>query len=131
MLASVVYRTEPLTAADYDEAIEALRLGRSQLAADPRGCIVCESDDHSAPDCHHNPLVLARRFAAVIHVLELIPSPLPYPEDVVRAPLGWRCFHCDERFVSEADAREHFGKSEDEVARCLVRAATDTEGSKP
>lgn len=32
----------------------------------------------------------------------------------------WRCFHCDEVFTSEEDARLHFGKSERESPACTI-----------
>jgi hypothetical protein len=125
---SVVFREGPITAADYDEAIEALTLAKTQLEADPRGCIVCESDEHSAPTCFHNPLVLARRYAAVTQAAALLPMALP--EDVLEAVKArWRCFHCGDLFTDEQAAREHFGNREDEVARCLsgTRAASEGE----
>jgi hypothetical protein len=86
---SVVYRVGPLSAADYDEAVEALREARTQLEPDGRGCVVCGDTGHQAMECHHNPLVLARRHATA--------------EDV------WKCFHCGDKFTTEADARRHFG----------------------
>lgn len=33
-------------------------------------------------------------------------TPAPTPQD---GDLPWRCFHCDESFTDEAEAREHFG----------------------
>lgn len=103
---SVVHREGRPTAEDYSEAIEALMDARNQLEPDGRNCVVCGDSGHQAWECHHNPLVMARRFSAIMHA-EL-----------------WRCFHCNELFSSEATAREHFGKAEDEIARCLLARET-------
>jgi ribosomal protein L37AE/L43A len=97
----VVYRTGRLTVEDYEEAIEALRDGQSQLEPDGRPCAVCHDGGHQAQECHHNPLVLARNYIAITSGV-------------------WVCFHCGVRFTDEATAREHFGTSEEEIARCLV-----------
>ena len=35
----------------------------------------------------------------------------------------WRCFHCDEVFCSEADARLHFGNSERQSPACTIDVA--------
>ncbi len=107
---SVVYRDGALTEADYDEAIEALRDARSQLSPDGRPCAVCHDSGHQPGHCHHNPLVLARQYVALTSEV-------------------WICFHCGVRFTDEATAREHFGTSEEEVARCLVdRLKGETDG---
>ncbi len=100
---SVVYRTGKPTYADYNEAIWALRDGCSQLEPDGRSCAVCHDGGHQAWECHHNPLVMARRFAGVTDV--------------------WKCFHCGVVFTDEDKAREHFGLREEEIARCLVEDA--------
>lgn len=109
---SVIYRTGPLTSEDYDEAIEGLVAARKAFDETPGGCPVCWDSGHFADQCHHNPLLIAREYAAN------------------RDAQYWRCFHCGEVFSieQEAAAREHFGKSEDEVARCL--SAPETEGGE-
>lgn len=95
---SVVYRTGPLTDRDYDEAIEYLqeakRLGIT-------GC-PCGDSGHSAEQCHHNPLVQARRGAS--------------------KETEFKCYHCGFIF-GEDDARAHFGNSESEIASCLQGTA--------
>ena len=35
----------------------------------------------------------------------------------------WRCFHCDEVFLREVDARNHFGISESAEPACRIKAA--------
>jgi hypothetical protein len=99
---SVVYRKGAFTAADYDEAIEALVAAKGQLEPDGRGCVVCGDSGHQAMECHHNPLVMARRFAAA--------------EDV------WVCFHCGERFTTADDARRHFGPELEPAPKCASAA---------
>lgn len=34
----------------------------------------------------------------------------------------WRCFHCDEVFTTEVDARNHFGRDEGSTAACVIKA---------
>ena len=105
---SVVYRVGRLTARDYEEAIQAVRDAATQLEPDGRNCVICHDSGHQTWECHHSPLVLARQFAAITSGM-------------------WVCFHCGVRFTDEATAREHFGASEEEVARCLVAAPTEGE----
>ena len=100
----VVYRVGRLTATDYEEAIQALRDAATQLEPDGRNCVICHDGGHQAAECHHNPLVMARRFASASDV--------------------WKCFHCGIAFRTELGAREHFGTGEEEIARCLVAAPT-------
>lgn len=45
----------PITAYQYDKAIEALQAAKTQLEADGRGCVICGGDD-IAPECRWNPL---------------------------------------------------------------------------
>jgi len=85
-MASVCYRTGPMTPADYDEAIEALQNARD--LTDALGCPVCH-DAHSAAQCHHNPLVLARRWAAATSV--------------------YACYHCGFVATNDEEALGHFG----------------------
>jgi hypothetical protein len=35
----------------------------------------------------------------------------------------WRCFHCDEVFTTEVDARNHFGRDEGCETACLIKGA--------
>jgi len=35
----------------------------------------------------------------------------------------WRCFHCEAEFTAAAEAREHFGSSENSTAACQLTAA--------
>lgn len=105
-LRAVAYGSGPLTVADYDSALAALRAARAQLRSAARGeaqtaCAVCGDVGHTADACHHNPLVLARRGA--------------------REGTTWRCYHCGERFQDAERAEAHFGTREEEVARCLRR----------
>jgi hypothetical protein len=85
---SVVYRTGPITAEDYAEAIEALERARDQGT---RGymCAICEDTGHQAQTCHHNPLLLARRWA--------------------EATCIFVCYHCAFIATTDQEAREHFG----------------------
>jgi uncharacterized protein with PIN domain len=100
-LGSVVRRRGSglITADEYDEAIRELQAAKTQLKPDGNNCAVCHDSGHQAWECHHNPLVMARRG--------------------VKAEMEWRCFHCGDVFHTDTEARAHFGKSEDEVARCL------------
>lgn len=38
---------------------------------------------------------------------------------------GWRCFHCDELFTREADAREHFGFDQSCEPACRIKAGAE------
>jgi uncharacterized C2H2 Zn-finger protein len=98
---SVIYRTG-LSDRDYDEAIEALQDAKKQSDHRGDGCSVCFDSGHYAEQCHHNPLVMARRAAAAINV--------------------WRCFHCDQVFTDAKKAQEHFGKREDERPKCKTKS---------
>lgn len=87
----LLYRHENArpTAAEYDEAIAELECARSQLAPDGHNCAVCGDSGHQAFECHHNPLVVARRWTAATSV--------------------WRCYHCDFTARNEDQAKAHFG----------------------
>lgn len=102
-LRSVVYREGPITAADYDEAIADLQRAKRQAECAHICCAVCEDTGHTAERCHHNPLVLARRYAAATAIFV--------------------CYHCGYEARTDAEARAHFGTSEDEVARCIAAKA--------
>lgn len=41
---------------DYEKAIEALKLGMTQLEPDGNCCSICGDNGHQAWECHHNPL---------------------------------------------------------------------------
>ena len=86
--ASVVYRDGRLAARDYEEAIQALRDAVTQLKPDGRNvlhCAICWDNDHQAAGCHHNPLVMARRYASASDV--------------------WKCFHCGIVFIDISQTR--------------------------
>jgi hypothetical protein len=97
---SVVYRNGDLTPADYDEAIRLLQDARSQIEPNGYFCAVCSDSGHQAWECHHNPLVMARR--------------------AVQKQCTWRCFHCGEAFFDYASAEEHFGKKDDGPCACIA-----------
>ena len=104
---SVCYRDD-WTEEAYDEAIEALGAAKQQLLSEARGeyqpgCAVCSDSGHIASSCHHNPLILARRWATAMHI--------------------HTCYHCGFIATTEDEARQHFGKCDDEVAECLARKA--------
>lgn len=107
MEVSVIYRTGRPTQADYTDAIIALVAGMSQLEPDGDNCHVCHDSGHQAWECHHNPLVMAKR-AAQARAMEGTAIP-------------WRCFHCSQVFHTVEDAREHFGKDPRVVAECRRR----------
>jgi hypothetical protein len=104
----VLFR-DTLTAADYDEAIADLQDAKRQ-AENTSGCSICWDSDHVAAACHFNPLVMARR--------------------AIRARDIYRCFHCGFVCVGAPEAEEHFGKSEQEVARCLKQRADALESDR-
>lgn len=97
---SVIYRPKDYSKYAYDEAIEALRGARDE---DPAACCgSCGDTGHTAVNCHHNPLVMARR--------------------AVRSQEKWRCFHCNGVFRTSEEAEKHFGETHDEHAKCLTLA---------
>ena len=85
-----------ISAEDYDEAINDLTRAKEQLKPNGNCCAVCEDGGHQAWECHHNPLVMARRTAKELAT--------------------YRCFHCGKSFTDLNDAKEHFG-SRDERER--------------
>lgn len=101
-LKSVVHRRGPLTKADYSEAIGDLMRARMQDRIAHICCSVCEDTGHTAETCHHNPLLLARRWSEATSV--------------------WCCYHCGYTATNDAEAREHFGASDQEPAKCQVVA---------
>lgn len=101
---SVCYRTSKLTIEDYDEAIDELQRAKTDLRWKREGfalpcCFVCEDTGHTAETCHHNPLLLAREWGKATNV--------------------WQCWHCGFVATSAEEADDHFGKSEEETAKCL------------
>lgn len=98
----VIYR-ETLTKEDYEDAIACLKNAMEQPGRESDGCAVCCDSDHTAATCHHNPLVMARRAAAYSRM--------------------FKCYHCGFEAFTEEQAQEHFGHSDDEVARCLRQRA--------
>lgn len=50
----------------YENAIAALQNATRQLEPDGRNCAVCGDTDHQAFECHHNPLVLAAKYQALL-----------------------------------------------------------------
>lgn len=96
----VCYRPGKPTIADYDQAIESLQAAREQLRmGDLMGCGVCGDTGHAPQDgCHHDPLILARQWAAATAV--------------------WQCYHCGFIATNDQEAREHFGKDEFEQPAC-------------
>lgn len=107
---SVCYRTGTLIIKDYDEAIQDLEKAKVDLRWKREGygiptCFVCEDGGHTAAGCHHNPLLLARAWA--------------------RATEVWQCWHCGFVATNDEEASDHFGKSDDEVAKCLTSKAVE------
>lgn len=95
-------RPRRLAPAEYEKAIEDIRLAMTQLEPDGRCCVVCGDSDHQAWECHHNPVAVKNEFEA--------------------DKLRWRCFHCGELFTDEALAREHFGPHTADAPACVADA---------
>lgn len=101
-MASVCYRPPAgpyPTEAEYDEAIQALQDAKTQLKPNADHCHVCGDSGDWAGVCHHNPLVLARRWA--------------------RSTRVYQCYHCGFVAQSDEEAQGHFGKNDEEVAKCV------------
>lgn len=64
------------------------------------GCSVCYDSGHTAEQCHHNPLVMARRASFSCRT--------------------WRCFHCDQVFTDTTKAEEHFGIKGTAQPKCVT-----------
>lgn len=97
-LRSVVYRDGPITDEDYDEAIEALYRAKRQPEQLHLGCSICEDSGHTASICHHNPLAMARKYAAATGV--------------------WSCYHCGYVAHNDEEGVEHFGPHSQEHPVC-------------
>lgn len=98
-LTSAVYRDGPITPELYDEAIEDLQNARRALIeGDHMGCRVCEDSGHGANMCHHNPLLLARKWAAATRI--------------------WQCWHCGFIATNDEEGRAHFGEHDGELPSC-------------
>lgn len=104
----VIYRKRAPTIADYDEAITALQMARDAIASgdESRGCAVCTDSGHGVRTCHHNPLVAAREWV------------------VERGK--HRCYHCGFVALTDEQAQSHFGRCEDEVAKCIREQTLST-----
>lgn len=89
-----------ITAEEYGAAIDALKLASTQLEPDGNPCAVCGDSGHQSWECHHNPLVLAKR--------------------VEVAEGRWRCYHCNEVFDDPEEARKHFGNTSEATPRCIL-----------
>lgn len=100
---SVIFRKGPLTAEDYDEAIQTLIDAKTQLKANADHCHVCGDSCCWAGNCHHNPLLAARKWAEATNV--------------------FRCYHCGFIATNDREAQIHFGRTEDEFAMCLIERA--------
>lgn len=101
---AVCYRHGDFSPEAYDEAIQALTDAKNQRASMAKGeyqsgCSVCSDTGHTVESCHHDPLQLARE-GALSH-------------------MQFRCYHCDFVCTTDEEAKEHFGSSEAEIARCL------------
>ncbi|WP_445222227.1 hypothetical protein ACKWRH_21465 [Bradyrhizobium sp. Pa8] len=103
-LKSVVHRRGPLTAADYREAISDLARAMVQEQVKHICCSVCEDTGHTAEQCEHNPLVLARKWSQATRV--------------------WCCYHCGFVATNDEEARDHFGFNEQVKAKCLRKGAS-------
>lgn len=103
---SAVHRAGPMTAEDYDEVIADMRRAKRALVkGDNMGCAVCEDSGHSAAQCHHNALRLARLWS--------------------RATGLWQCAHCGYIATNDEECRAHFGATDEDVPACdnnLIRA---------
>jgi hypothetical protein len=99
--AGVCYRLGKPTIADYNEAITDLMAARRQIKSGSlMGCSIRGDSGHAPQDalCHHDPLLLARKWAAATNV--------------------WQCYHCGYVATNDAEAREHFGATEFDAASC-------------
>lgn len=106
---SVCYR-DTWASEDYDEAIADLMNAKKQRESIARGesqleCEVCGDSGHTVGQCHHDPLLLARKWTAATAV--------------------YVCYHCGLVCKNDEEAREHFGKNEHEPAKCqqIIEAA--------
>jgi hypothetical protein len=88
----VCYRPGTPTIADYNEAITDLLAARRQIKSGSlMGCSICGDSGHAPQDgCRHDPLLLARQWAAATSV--------------------WACYHCGYVATNDEEAREHFGR---------------------
>ena len=89
------------TKTKYLSAIDALKLGMTQLEPDGNVCAICGDCGHQAWECHHNPL------------------------EGLRHIFAHRCFHCGIVAFTQEEAEDHFGKESDEIAKCIRRQNND------
>lgn len=96
----VCYRPGKPTISDYNEAITDLLAAKHQLQSGSlMGCDICGDSGHAAQDgCRHDPLVLARQWAAATAV--------------------WQCYHCGYVATNDTEARAHFGRNEYAAPAC-------------
>jgi hypothetical protein len=52
------------------------------------------------------------------------PAPSEQPAPSREAP-SWRCFHCGDMFIDERCARLHFGRDEDSIPACQIKAGAE------
>lgn len=96
---SPAYSLAPVEPHMYDTVIEDLKLARQDLIdKNTMGCSYCGSSDHTHDYCHHNVLLLARRWAAATRV--------------------WQCYHCGYIATNDEEGREHFGLNETYPPKC-------------
>lgn len=95
---SVIYREGRPSAEDYTDAIDMLIGARQQLAPDGENCACCGDSGHQAWECHHNPLVMARKAA--------------------KQEFEYRCWHCGYVARSQEQGDGHFGKNEEGCPAC-------------
>lgn len=110
----VCHRIGPLTEEDYTDAIADLRNAREQFLSKRRGegasgCAVCGDGGHTEESCHHNSLLLARRWASSTSV--------------------WKCYHCGFIATNDDEAKEHFGRGDTDEPSCLLARAESAEAS--
>jgi hypothetical protein len=78
---------------------------------------LCQS--HQAPEIAAKALAHAERMAA--WPTQKLPDLAPADQQVRHsAPVGWRCFHCDENFTDRDAARLHFGATEFDKPACQI-----------
>jgi len=97
--APTVVDRDTLTTEDYDDAILALHQAKEQPRLLQMGCAICHDSGHTAEQCHHNPLLLARKWRSATSI--------------------YRCFHCGFVASNDDEAQAHFGNADDEVASCV------------
>jgi len=108
IIPGVLYRGG-LEKSDYDEAIQALIDARDENPS--ISCGVCHDGGHISNQCHHNPLVMARRAISAADV--------------------WRCFHCNAIFTDPVEAEQHFGRNPHETPKCQQNTDCEANSEAP